>query len=331
MSLTADGTYDAESFGNNSAFVVANSPYQNLMQAELYANNPQTITLGGLAANQAYDLILYSSGDNNVGTGRTNTFTVNGVTQTSIWNGTDSTLIAGRTYVEFSSAMTDGSGDLVIQFGVTGGSGGLETDLNGFQLVAVSGNSIGEVPAFFNMPTTFNGALPPLLSETGVFRSTPGMTPANGLIPYQTKRDPLVDGAQKIRYMAVPNNGGVITPDQQIAFAPTGNLVVPGRARYSSKLLNCKPTKAIPLRFAGWKPACWCVTSTARSMASLINGAPDYSDADLLTTSSNLRNHPDQTPSGSGDTDRGITPAPAIAFPATLRLPIMFWVSTPVS
>ncbi len=296
MSLTADGTYDAESFGNNSAFVVANSPYQNLMQAELYANNPQTITLGGLAANQAYDLILYSSGDNNVGTGRTNTFTVNGVTQTSIWNGTDSTLIAGRTYVEFSSAMTDGSGDLVIQFGVTGGSGGLETDLNGFQLVAVSGNSIGEVPAFFNMPTTFNGALPPLLSETGVFRSTPGMTPTNGLIPYQPNVILWSDGAQKIRYMAVPNNGGVITPDQQIAFAPTGTWTFPAGTVFV-KTFELQTNESDPNSLRRLE---------TRLLVRDINGAvygvtykwrPDDSDADLLTTSSN-ENIAITTPSG---------------------------------
>jgi uncharacterized repeat protein (TIGR03806 family) len=296
MSLTGDGTYDAESFGNDSPFVVADSPYQNLMQAELFANNPQTITLSGLGANQTYNLILYSSGDNNVGTGRTNTFTVNGVKQTSIWNGTDSTLIAGRTYVEFPSAMTDGSGNLVIQFGVTAGTGGLETDLNGFQLVAVSGNSPAEVPAFFNMPTTFNGALPPLLSETGVFSNTPSMTPANGLIPYQPNVILWSDGAQKIRYMAVPNNGGIITPDQQIDFAPTGTWTFPAGTIF---------VKTFELQTNTSDPTSLRRLET-RLLVRDINGAvygvtykwrPDYSDADLLTTSSN-ENIAITTPSG---------------------------------
>jgi hypothetical protein len=35
------------------------------------------------------------------------------------------------------------------------------------------------------------------------------------------------DGALKTRYFAVPNNGGVITPDEQIAFAPTGSWTFP--------------------------------------------------------------------------------------------------------
>ena len=44
--------------------------------------------------------------------------------------------------------------------------------------------SNGAAPAFFNMPTTFTGTLPTLLSQTGVFSNTPSMTPAAGLIPY---------------------------------------------------------------------------------------------------------------------------------------------------
>lgn len=139
MSLTADGSYNANepNWGNTSAFTTAASPYSNLMQDLIYANNPQSITLSGLAANQAFNLVVYSAGDQNVGTGRTSSFTVNGITQTSFWNGTTSTLVAGQTYVDYSSAMSDGSGNLVINFGVTGGSGALETDLTGFQLVAV--------------------------------------------------------------------------------------------------------------------------------------------------------------------------------------------------
>jgi hypothetical protein len=139
MSLTADGSYNANepNWGNTSAFTTAASPYSNLMQDLIYANSPQSITLSGLAANQTFNLVLYSAGDQNVGTGRTSSFTVNGITQTSFWNGTTGTLIPGQTYVDYPSAMSDGSGNLVINFGVTGGSGVLETDLTGFQLIAV--------------------------------------------------------------------------------------------------------------------------------------------------------------------------------------------------
>jgi uncharacterized repeat protein (TIGR03806 family) len=82
-------------------------------------------------------------------------------------------------------------------------------------------------PAFFNMPTTFNGSLPLLLSQTGVFSNTPSMTPAGGLIPYIPNTPLWSDGALKTRYMAVPNSGGVITTGQQIKFAATGPWTFP--------------------------------------------------------------------------------------------------------
>jgi hypothetical protein len=139
MRLTADGSYDANepNWGNSSAFTTASSPYSNLMQDLIYANVPQSITLSGLAANQTFNLVLYNGGDQNVPGGRTSSFTVNGITQTSVWNGTANTLIAGTDYVQYLTATSDGSGNLVINFGVAGGSGALETDLNGFQLQTV--------------------------------------------------------------------------------------------------------------------------------------------------------------------------------------------------
>jgi len=135
MSLTGDGTYDANepNWGNTSAFTTAGSPYSNLMQDLIYANNVDNVTLTGLGANQTFELVLYNAGDQNVGAGRTSSFTVNGVTQTSFWNGTTSTLIAGQTYVQYASATSDGTGTLVITYGT--GTG--ETDLDGFQLLAV--------------------------------------------------------------------------------------------------------------------------------------------------------------------------------------------------
>ena len=139
MNIIATSTYNATEpgWGNTSAFVTAGSPYANLMQDCIVAQAADTITLTGLPANTSYQLVLYNSSDQNVGTGRTSTFTVNGVTQTSVWDGTTSTLVAGVTYVDYASAMTDGTGTLVINYGVAGGTGALETDLNGFQLQQV--------------------------------------------------------------------------------------------------------------------------------------------------------------------------------------------------
>jgi uncharacterized repeat protein (TIGR03806 family) len=85
--------------------------------------------------------------------------------------------------------------------------------------------------AFFNMPPAMPhnlpGALPLLLSQTGVFSNTPSMTPTNGLIPYSPNVPLWSDAAVKTRWLSVPNNGGTITPDEQITFGPTGTWTFP--------------------------------------------------------------------------------------------------------
>jgi len=99
-------------------------------------------------------------------------------------------------------------------------------------VVAGSGQPYGltgrsNSPAFYNMPTTSVGSFPALLSQTGVFSNTPSMTPSSGLIPYTPNVPLWSDGALKTRFVGVPNNGGGITPDEQIAFTPTGYWTFP--------------------------------------------------------------------------------------------------------
>jgi uncharacterized repeat protein (TIGR03806 family) len=146
----------------------------------------------------------------------------------------------------------------------------------------------GSVSPFFNMPTAMPanlpGTLPLLLSQTGIFSNTPSMTPTNGLIPYSPNVPLWSDGAQKIRYMAVPNNGGTITPDEQITFAPTGTWTFPAGTVF---------VKTFELQTNGSDPSSLRRLET-RLLVRDINGAvygvtykwrPDYSDADLLTNS----------------------------------------------
>jgi uncharacterized repeat protein (TIGR03806 family) len=83
------------------------------------------------------------------------------------------------------------------------------------------------VNAYLNMPVNSSGTIPPLLSGTGAFSNTTNRTPANGLIPYVPNTPLWSDAAVKSRYLAVPNNGGVITPDEQIGFAPTNSWTFP--------------------------------------------------------------------------------------------------------
>ena len=146
--------------------------------------------------------------------------------------------------------------------------------------------STSPVSPFFNMPTTFNGTLPQLLSQTGVFTNTPGMVPTNGLIPYTPNTPLWSDGAVKTRYFAVPNHGGVITPNEQIAYAPTGTWTFPAGTVF---------VKTFQLNTDTRNPSVLQRLET-RLLVRDINGAvygvtykwrPDNSDADLLTTSLN--------------------------------------------
>jgi uncharacterized repeat protein (TIGR03806 family) len=85
----------------------------------------------------------------------------------------------------------------------------------------------GNVLPFLHMPQSIDGALPPLLSQTGVFSNTPGMVPTNGLIPYSPNTPLWSDAAPKTRWMALPYNGGLDTYDQQIGFATNGEWSFP--------------------------------------------------------------------------------------------------------
>jgi uncharacterized repeat protein (TIGR03806 family) len=72
---------------------------------------------------------------------------------------------------------------------------------------------------YLAMPWLATGHLPPLLSQTGAFKDTPGMVPNNGLIPYDVIVPFWSDGASKSRYISVPAG--------QIQFAPTGEWLFP--------------------------------------------------------------------------------------------------------
>jgi hypothetical protein len=175
-----------------------------------------------------------------------------------------------------TAVATDGSGlsstSAPVNITVASGSGlpyGLSTN--------------GIVPVFLNMPTTYNGALPLLLSGTGAFSDTPNRISASGLIPYQPNTPLWSDAAVKSRYLALPNNGGSITPDEQIGFAPTNYWTFPAGTVFVKNfdLVVNETNASAPLR-----------RLETRLLVRDINGAvygvtykwrPDNSEADLLT------------------------------------------------
>ena len=78
-----------------------------------------------------------------------------------------------------------------------------------------------------NMPGSYTGNLPALLSQTGAYSDTPNRVPAPGLIPYVPNTPLWSDNATKSRYLGVPNNLGLSAPAQQIGFAATGQWSFP--------------------------------------------------------------------------------------------------------
>ena len=167
LSLTAaNGTYDANAagFGNYSPFSWAslanekgnigypNTPWAVLMASMLVSHTAgvtDTVSLSGLVPGGTYNLYVYSAGDLNLASGaisgqRMSTFTVNGVTQTSIWQAGVTTLVNGADYLEFTNVVANGSGNLLINYGNS--ANGDETDFDGFQLQSVTNQISGTNP-----------------------------------------------------------------------------------------------------------------------------------------------------------------------------------------
>lgn len=147
----------------------------------------------------------------------------------------------------------------------------------------------GRVPLapFLNMPPSFAGGLPPLLSQTGVFTNTAAMGALNGLVPYDVNVPLWSDGAIKTRWMSVPYNGAPITTNEQIGFAPTGEWTFPAGTvfvKHFDLVTDYSNPNAAKRRLE------------TRLLVRDTNGAVygvtykwrgDNSDADLLTTSLN--------------------------------------------
>jgi len=179
-----------------------------------------------------------------------------------------------------TTVATDGSGLLCtsapVNITVTAGSG-----------LPYGLTNRGIVPSFLNMPSDYTAALPSLLSGTGVYGDTPNRIPAAGLIPYALNSPMWSDGGVASGYLAVPNNGGVITPDEQLRLHPAGAWTFPAGTIFVKNIdltVDEKHPDAPRHRLEtqilvrGSNGGVYGVTYKWRA---------DNSDADLLTTSSN--------------------------------------------
>ncbi len=72
---------------------------------------------------------------------------------------------------------------------------------------------------WLNMPDLASGNIPTLLSQTGAFASLRDLKPASTLLPYDLVLSFWSDGANKTRFVAIP--------DGKVAFSPTGDWKFP--------------------------------------------------------------------------------------------------------
>ncbi len=72
-----------------------------------------------------------------------------------------------------------------------------------------------------------SGEPPQFLSQTGVFTNLTTLATSPGILPYNVATPLWSDGAEKKRWIALPNDGTHNTPAEDIAFSANGNWVFP--------------------------------------------------------------------------------------------------------
>ncbi|WP_193554888.1 PQQ-dependent sugar dehydrogenase, partial [Maribacter aurantiacus] len=73
----------------------------------------------------------------------------------------------------------------------------------------------------------FQGNLPQLLSETGAFSNLETLEPNEGLVPYDLIEPFWSDGAEKKRWMVIPNDGTHNQVNEQVQFSENGDWEFP--------------------------------------------------------------------------------------------------------
>jgi hypothetical protein len=195
-----------------------------------FANPPPTITLVRPAKDSTYD------GRASLTVGAQATAAENTIAKVDFYaNGNLLGTLTNSDYAPVYALTQTGleAGAYAVTAAATDG-GGLSSTSAPVNITVTAGSGLpygltnrGIVPAFLNLPPDYTGALPPLLSQTGVFGDTAKLIPAAGLIPYALNAPYWAEGAVCSDYLAVPNMGGVITPDQQLRMHPAGPWTFP--------------------------------------------------------------------------------------------------------
>ena len=75
--------------------------------------------------------------------------------------------------------------------------------------------------------TVANPPAPRYLSQVGAFNDLNSLEPIDGLIPYEMIESFWSDGAEKMRWMAIPNDGSYNSPEEKIQFSEEGEWSFP--------------------------------------------------------------------------------------------------------
>ncbi len=129
--------------------------------------------------------------------------------------------------------------------------------------------------AYLHMPNRAEGALPSLLSQTGAFANTSQLIPSEGLIPYELNVSFWSDGAQKLRWMSLP--------DSKIGFAPRGEWTFPNGTVFV-KHFELATNESQPLQRRRLETRLLVRAADGSVYGATYKWRPDNSDADLLPT-----------------------------------------------
>jgi uncharacterized repeat protein (TIGR03806 family) len=133
-----------------------------------------------------------------------------------------------------------------------------------------------ESKVYLQMPSDANGSIPRLLSQTGAFKDTPALVPDDALIPYDLIVPFWSDGAEKTRFVSVPD-------DQKIKFAPTGEWIFP-RGTVFVKTFEMATNETNPNLKRRLETRLLVCDSTGGVYGVTYKWRADNSDAELLET-----------------------------------------------
>jgi uncharacterized repeat protein (TIGR03806 family) len=133
-----------------------------------------------------------------------------------------------------------------------------------------------ETQPYLRMPPTVSGRIPRLLSQTGAFKDTRNLVPSEGLIPYDLVVPFWSDGAQKLRWIAVPKG--------KIKFSATGEWTFPAGTVFV-KTFELPTDARNPSAQRRIETRLLMVQGGGSVYGVVYKWRPDLSDADLLPSS----------------------------------------------